>query len=596
MGPDSDEEPKKSKKELFKSSLRLVKYLRPYWIVAASLLLINLFTIGIGLLRPLLSGMLIDEAILARRESALLLIVGAVLGISVLSAVLSFVYSYFGHRVGQNIVYNLRTDLFEHLQGLAVRFYEDRPTGEIMSRIVNDSEAVEGLIVHAIERLLSAVLTLVGITVYMFVTNARLACLAIIPIPLLIVQIALFSPRFHGIFKRVREMIAALNTFLQERISGVRTVKAFANEQAEAQKFRTTARNCYDAFMRAVINFSIFHPLMGFVSGLGTIVVMFYGGKLAIAGELKPGQLVAFLGYTAMFYSPITELGFMFGHWLPRSLAAGDRIFEFLDEKDILPVPPDAIAPERIDGRIEFRDVWFKYGETDVLKNINLTIEPSETIALVGRSGVGKTTLADLVSRFYDPQQGQVLVDGRDVREYKLNAFRRHIGIVLQEPFLFNTSIRENIAYGKADASDEEISAAARVAGAEEFILALPEKYETIVGERGVKLSVGEKQRVSIARAVVRNPAILVLDEATSSVDTQTERAIQKALERAARGRTTIIIAHRLSTTTIANRVVVLDEGEIAEIGTPSELLERGGIYARLWNMQSTNLIEENDE
>jgi len=379
-------------------------------------------------------------------------------------------------------------------------------------------------------------------------------------------------------------------------VSGVRIVKAFANEPEEAKKFRQAARECVEATMRAVRNFSLFRPLMGLLSTFGTIAVMLYGGLLAITGELRPGQLVAFLGYVGMFYGPISELGFLFGHWLPRSLAAADRIFEFLDEEDKLPIAADPVEPDHLDGRIEFRGVSFQYGDNAVLTDINLAIEPGETIALVGRSGVGKTTLVDLVSRFYDPQEGVVLVDGVDVRDYDPEALRKHIGIVLQEPFLFNTSVRENIAYGKPDAMEQEVRSAVEMAGAQEFIENLPDKYETIVGERGVKLSVGEKQRASIARALLKDPAILILDEATSSVDTETERVIQKALERAARGRTTIIIAHRLSTTTIAHRVAVLEEGQIVELGPPAELLEQDGTYARFWKLQSLEPFSETEE
>jgi len=586
--PGEEHEQTKSKWELVKSSVRLIAYIRPYWRLATLLLLANMVTIGMGLLTPMLTGILIDRAIIGKSIRALNFVVLVAAGALLARGLLGFIYSYRSHWVGQKVIYKLRTDLYEHMQNLSVRFFESTPTGEIMSRITSDSEQVEHLIVHAVESLLTAVLTLVGIAVFMFVTNAKLAALAIIPIPLIVAQIVLFTPRFRDIFRNVRQRFAALNTFLQERVSGVRIVKSFGTEESESQRFRDLARQYYEAFMKAALNFSLFGPVMMLVSGVGGILIMYYGGRVAITRPevLSPGELVAFLMYTAMFYAPIRQLGHLFGHWLPRSLAAADRIFEFLDEKDKLEVLPGATEPKRVQGRIEFRDVSFKYDKQDVLTSFNLTIEAGETVALVGRSGVGKTTLADLVSRFYDPQEGSVLIDGVDVRGYEPTALRLQIGVVLQEPFLFNASIRENIAYGMPDASDEDVRAAAREAGADAFIEKLDEGYETLVGERGVKLSVGEKQRISIARALITNPAILVLDEATSSVDTPTERVIQEALDRAARGRTTLLIAHRLSTTTIADRVIVLEGGAIAEHGSHAELMERDGMFAKLWRMQ----------
>ena len=557
-----------------------------YWILAVALLLVNLVLIALGLIHPLLSKFFLDEAILGQSYRALKIVVLVVISTIVVRSGLGFVYSYYSHWVGQEIILKLRNELYAHVQSLSVRFFENRPTGDIMSRVVSDSEQVEQLIVHAVERLLTSLLRLLCIAGYMFITNWKLALLAVIPMPFIIGQIVYFSPRFRGIFKNVREKFSELNTFLQERISGVRIVKSFGTERMEADRFGQATRGYYGAFMRAVRNFSLFGPLMGTISAFGMVMIMYWGGGMAIREELTPGTVMAFIMYAGMFYDPIQELGRLFGHSLPRSLAAADRIFEFLDEEDKLKVLPDAIEPTRLEGRIEFQEVSFKYDEQFVLKDLTLAVQAGETIALVGPSGVGKTTLADLVSRFYDPQQGRVLIDGVDARRYEPTALRRQIGVVLQEPFLFNTTVKENISYGTSEATDEQVRAAAREAGAAEFIENLEDGYDTIVGERGVKLSVGQKQRISIARALIKEPAILVLDEATSSVDTPTERVIQDALERAARGRTTILIAHRLSTTTMADRIIVLDQGAIAEQGPHADLIERNGAFAKLWQMQ----------
>lgn len=590
------EEPaRKSGRELLSASGRLFAYLRPYWPVAMLILFLTVGMSALNLVRPRLVRILLDRAVPERDYTLLRLLSAVFFGVIACGAVVEFCNSYLRHRVGQKIIKRMRTDLYNHLQDLSLTFYESRATGDIMSRVVNDAEAVEDFVVHTLEALLSSILVFVGVGVILFVSHARLAALTLVPVPLMVLAVVVFSKRFRTLFRAVRERTADMNAFLQERISGVRIVKAFATESSERDSFDAKANGYLEARMQAIAGFATFRPLIGFLGAAGTLIVLYFGGRQAIGGRLTPGQLVEFVMYLGFFYVPVSQLGFLFGHQLPRGLAAADRVFEFMRSGETLAVAQNAIVPERVRGRVEFRRVTFRYDTDDVLKDVDLTVAAGETLAIVGPSGVGKTTLVDLVCRFYDPQQGAVLIDGVDVRRCDPRGLRKHIGVVLQEPFLFNCSIRENIAYGCNGASDADVRRVAAQAGIERFVGELSQGYDTRVGERGVRLSVGQKQRISLARALLKDPPILILDEATSAVDTPTERLIQDALEKAAVGRTTILIAHRLSTTTFADRVAVLEGGRIREVGAPAELLAADSAYARLWNMQNAGFAAGDD-
>jgi ABC-type multidrug transport system fused ATPase/permease subunit len=574
------------------STARLLRYVGPDRTWLGLILLLRLVLDACGLVHPLLARALLDDVLPSGGRYGLLFTLACIgVGVVLASAVLSFVHSYLSHKLGQRIIYRLRNGLYRHLQSLSVSFFESQRTGEIMSRVVNDSEAVEQMLVHSVEGFITSIYNLVLVSVILFILDARLAVVALVPVPLLAVVIAHYSRKLKTLFGDFRQRVADLNAFVQDRVSGIRVVKTFTSEDREQGQFEQMTGAYLSAFMKAVFGFSTFGSLRGLLTGLGAVAVLGCGGWLSLrTGRPSPGTVTAVLLYLGRFYVPLEQLGRLIGHSLPWSVAAADRIFEFLDTEDQLPTPAGALVPSRVEGAIEVRGLTFGYKDETVLDDIDLAIEPRETVALVGPSGVGKTTLVDLVCRFYDPRQGHVLIDGVDVRQYDPRALREHIGVVLQEPFLFNTTVEENISYGRPGATEQDIVDAATRAGAHEFISELPEGYRTPVGERGVKLSVGQKQRISIARALLKEPAILILDEATSSVDTITERAIQDALAVAARGRTTILIAHRLSTTDIADRVVVLEKGRIVEQGTQAELLGREGRFAELYRMQSAGL------
>jgi ATP-binding cassette subfamily B protein/subfamily B ATP-binding cassette protein MsbA len=398
-----------------------------------------------------------------------------------------------------------------------------------------------------------------------------------------------FSKISRPMFKEAQKEIAEVSAILQDNFSGIKEIKAFTQEEYESKRTLSRIAAYTRAILRALKLSNAFHPSIEFVSGLGTVIVIFFGGRLALANQLALEDLVAFLLYLNTFYQPITSFG-MINEGIQHALASAERVFEILNEEPEIKDAPDAIEVDRVKGKIEFRNVSFRYvDDVPVLKNVSFKVNPGEMIALVGPTGVGKTTIANLIPRFYDPDSGQILIDDIDIRKIKLSSLRKQISMVSQDVFLFNGTVKENILYGRPDATDEEVIAAAKAANAHDFIMELPEGYNTRVGERGVKLSGGQKQRISIARALLKDAPILILDEATSSVDTQTEKLIQEALENLMKNRTTIVIAHRLSTIRDADQIIVLKDGEIVEAGRHNELLKKGGLYSQLCKAQSTD-------
>ncbi len=510
------------------------------------------------------------------------------LGVFLVGGVMRFVRSYAAHVAGWGVVADVRQHIYEHLQQLSLRFYEDKQTGQLMSRLVNDSDKFETLIAHAVPDVIVNVLTFVGVSVILFSMNPTLLLLSMVPIPLIVLAMRGFSKYVRPAFRVRQEKLGELNALLNDNISGIQEIKAFTREEIESGRIWRRIVGYRDSLLRALRLMAIFHPFVEFASSLGTIVLIYFGGRLVLQQTLPLEDLVAFFLYLNIFYQPVRQLSMAWEH-LQESLASADRVAELLDEEPDVVERHDAVElKERARGDIVFRNVDFAYDEGDVvLEEINLEIPAGHVVALVGPTGVGKTTLASLIPRFYDVNAGEIRLDGRDVRDLTLQSLRKQISIVLQNVFLFHGTAAENIIFGNPDATEEEMLAAAKVANAHAFISNLPQGYDTVIGERGVKLSGGQKQRLAIARAVLKDAPILILDEATSSVDTETELLIQEALERLMVGRTTLIIAHRLSTIRSADKIVVLEGSRITQLGTHEELMAEDGLYKHLNEVQA---------
>jgi ATP-binding cassette subfamily B protein/subfamily B ATP-binding cassette protein MsbA len=569
-----------------RSLFRVLTYLAPYRHLAIATLACAVVATVIDLAPPWIIKLVIDTVVRPGNLGPLPWLMGALALAFLGRNVLSGARVRLNNLLEQRVIYDLRREVYGKLQALSVRYYDQRSTGELVSRVTNDTSNLERIFIDGVEALVMAGLTLIGVTVILFTMHWRLALLALIPIPLLIVGATFFTRRVHGLYRAIRHESGRLNAVLQDNLSGIREILAFNRQAHEAERFNTHSRAYCREQLRVSRVWSLYSPTMIFVGSIGTLLVLGFGARDVVAGAMTLGELVAFLSYLALFYVPINQIHSV-NHMLQHALASGERVFEVLDAVPEVVEAPAAHVLPRSRGEVAFEGVSFGYRpDVTVLHDVEFRVAPGERVAVVGPSGAGKSTIIKLLLRFYDVGAGRVTVDGWDVRELTLASLRDQIGMVAQEPFLFNGTVRENLAYGRLEAGDEEVEAAARAAHAHEFIAAMPEGYQTLIGERGVKLSGGQKQRLAIARALLKDPPMIILDEATSNIDSETEVQIQDALDRLIVDRTTLIIAHRLSTLRSVDRIIVLDRGRIVETGRHDELLERRGLYATLYDAQ----------
>jgi len=566
---------------------RLLSYTNPYWgRLIAGILLAIVVSAATGAAAWIVKPVM-DDIFLSKDTTLLkILPIGFIL-IYTIKGLARYGQSYLMRSIGQKIITKIRNELYEHIQKMPLSFFHNTPSAILMSRITNDVTMlghVSSQVVADFFRQSFTFFILLGLTFY---REWKLAAIALVVFPFIGIFIVSIGRKLRVLSRKNQEKMADLNIILQETFTGNKIVKAFGMEEYENIRFMNENRKLYDITMKETKRFEMLSPMMELFGAVGTGVVIWYGGYQVISGATTPGTFFSFMTALIMLYDPIKKISTM-NSVVQQSIAAAERVFEMLDTKIDITDNDGAIDIREFKDKIGFNDVWFQYNSNNgmVLKGINLTIIKGEVVALVGSSGAGKSTLVDMIPRFHDVTKGSINIDSYDIRDITLNSLRRQIGIVTQETILFNDTVKNNISYGRVDAGMAEIQKAAESAYAHDFIMEMPSGYDTVIGERGVKLSGGQRQRLSIARAILKNPAILILDEATSSLDTESEKMVQQALENLMKDRTTLVIAHRLSTVLNANRIVVIDDGRIVEIGRHDELLSHGGIYKKLYAMQ----------
>lgn len=571
---------------------RLLGYLKPYKFKAVWIVLLMIFVMICGILNPYLLKIAIDNNI-ANGDIKGLLIIGVILLVlNILAAMATRIRIISMSSITNNILINIREELYTHIQKLSFSFFDNRPVGKILARVIGDVNALQELFTNSITSFIPELLSLVCVTIMMFFLNFKLALASIIILPILFISMFAVETISRKRWDAYRKKRSNLNAFTHEDFAGIKVVQAFANEDHTSKTFDKLIKDLMGTFVKTVRLNDLFWPLVELSWGVGTIVVFLVGVRLINDGSITVGTLIAFTMYIGMFWRPIMNIS-NFYNTLISNFSAAERIFDILDiEPEIVNIK-DAVKMPKIKGNVEFKNVTFSYEEGNpVLNDVSFKVSPGENIALVGATGAGKTTITSLLSRFYDTEIGEVLIDGRNIKKVDLESLRSQMGIMLQDTFLFSATIKENIRYGKLDATDEEVIAAAKAVNAHDFIMNMEKGYDTEVNERGSRLSLGQRQLISFARAMLANPRILILDEATSNIDTFTEKLVQQGIKKLLRGRTSFVIAHRLSTIRDCDRIMVIDDGMIKESGTHEELLSKRGIYFNLYMSQYKFLNE----
>ncbi|MCS1410708.1 MAG: putative multidrug export ATP-binding/permease protein [Verrucomicrobia subdivision 3 bacterium] len=571
---------------------RVSHYIRPYKLMAVGTVGCAILSLGFTFVYPKLTQYIIDEVVGNQRADQLPAVIAGLIGAFFLREFFNSLRIMINNHFEQNVIFDMRLEVYERLQRLPVQYFDQRASGDLMTRVIEDVNAVERVLIDGTEQGTVAFLSVVGVLTILFFQNATLALVTVITFPFLIAGALIYTLTAHGRYRRQREAASAMNSLLMDNLQGIRQIKAFGRLDHEDARFADQADGLRQGTLGVMRAWAMYSPSMSFINSLGTALVLWVGGGQVIAGEMLIGELVGFVLFLALLYDPVSRLHGL-NQMMQAARAAGERVFDILDQDR---ERPDRTGTLRlpIQGAIRYQDAGFNYTEErNTLQSVNLKADPGEMIALVGPTGAGKSSLVNLLPAFYELSSGKITIDEQDISNLSLTSLRSAISVVSQESFLFNGTVRENILYGKLEATEKELLAATKAANCHQFITELPDGYDSHVGERGVKLSVGEKQRISIARALLKDSPILILDEATASVDTATEKLIQEALERLMSGRTSFVIAHRLSTIRNADQILVMNNGRIIEQGTHESLIQQEGVYAKLAQIQNTTFIEE---